>query len=259
MHYLTLSLRGFVPLTLLTGAWIYYPRGASHLMPGIGVSTDCASPPSVSIATTAVDETTYEVHLQIGGLSACKMIKLRAPPQSYDFILVRDMADFPPPEQMAKALRDARTPLPIRGNALNVLGQRVLTLDLDAVASASFAVEMRIDGIIADSFEKYRLLIPRSMAIEPSSSATKDVELTIGTVQVLSAFDILDVSPTPIGRRRQFGPEILYFGDSKLSELNVLLLSRQRDLIKNVFNAFALAIAASVIAATISSLTAGRP
>jgi hypothetical protein len=212
----------------------------------------------VSIAATVADETTYKVHLQFGGLSGCKTIELRAPPQSYDFTLVRDMADFPAPEQMAKALRDARTPLPVRGNALNVLGQRVLTLDMDAIAGASFAVEMRVDGIIADSFEKYRLLIPRSMAIEPSSSATKDVQLTIGTVQVLSAFDILDVSPTPIGRRRQFGPEILYFGEAKLSELNMLLLSRWRDLIKNVYNAFALAIAASVIAATISSLTARR-
>ena len=82
------------------------------------------------------------------------------------------------------------------------------------------------------------------------------IQLTLASVAVPAKFDVLDVNPSPIARNRQLGSaELLYFGNPRFSEVSVLLLSRMRDLLKTIYNLFALAIACSVIAAAISSRT----
>lgn len=65
----------------------------------------------------------------------------------------------------------------------------------------------------------------------------------------------LDVTPQASSRKRNLVIEVLYFNAAELSEINILFLDRVPDTWKAVFNAFALAVAMSVLAATISSLT----
>jgi hypothetical protein len=256
--YLVFSLRLFVPITLLVGGWIYWPSNARPFVPGIGINVDCSTPPKVSLSAMILDLTTYRVNLSFENSDKCKTIRLTIPPRTRDLTLVRDWQAFPKPEDFNKAVRESRITLPILGSTPNVLGQGIVFLDMDAIGRGHFAVEMLVDGLIADSFEKFRLLIPQSVAIDGDTPGMQTVRMTIGTIEVTSEFDILDANPLN-DRRRQIGPEIIYFNEAKFSELNVLLLSRSRDLWKNIYNIFALAITTSVIAAAVSSLIQHPP
>lgn len=253
--YAALCLRGFVPLTLLLGAWIYSPRPAGVLSPGMGVIGDCPSEPNADLSVQILDGTTYKVYLSIGQTDQCKSIQLITPPNSHHFVLARELEEMPSAENMARALRDARTPLPVHETAINLLGQQILTINLEAIGHTPFTIEMLVDGITAIAFEKYRLLLPKRIAVDGDPAGGREIPLMLSSAVVPSGFDALEVSPSPSALRRQIGPEMIYFGNPKLDELNIVLLSRSRDMWKNVYTAAALAVAASVIAAWISSFT----
>jgi len=123
------------------------------------------------------------------------------------------------------------------------------------LGSEPFTLELVLKGIIQDTFEKFRLLIPNGVEIDRERRLSTKPRIALYSIAVPSRFDTLDVMPQAVSRKRQMGAEFLFFNAAELSEVDILFLDRIRDTWKTVFNVFAAAVAMSVLATTISRLT----
>lgn len=250
--YLKLLLKGFVPVTVLVGIWIYWPRDARPFVPGLGIEAECAMAPEIKMFAQITDTEAYQIILDFGDLSqfSCTELKIVVPADLISVVQLRDIQGFTP-----EAMRVARRSFTNFRLTRNVLQQPVLSIPTARLGSKPFALELLLRGIIQDSFEKFRLLIPKGVNIDREPKLSIQPRVALYSIAISSRFDTLDVMPQPTSRRRQLGTEILFFNAAALSEINILFLDRVRDTWKTVFNAFALAVAMSVLAATISSLT----
>jgi hypothetical protein len=249
-----LVLTGFVPLTFLIGVWIYWqPESESHpLVPGLGIEAECAIAPEVKMAARIIDAETYRVTLLFGDLKelSCTELKIRAPTDLLDVIQLHDMKDF-----SLDSMREARQPFTNFRLTRNALGQPVLNIPVATLGSEPFNIELALRGVIQDSFEKFRLLIPNGMDIQGEPKLSTRPRVVLYSILVPSRFDTLEVMPQSTARKRQMGFEVLFFNAAEFSEVDVLFLDRRRDTWKTIFNIFAAAVATSLIATFISKWT----
>jgi len=252
IHYLKLLLKGFVPVTLLIGAWIYWPRDARPFVPGLGIEAECSMSPEISINAKITDTKAYQIDLDFGDLSrfSCTELKIVVPMDLIDVIQVHDIPDVSP-----EAMRKARTPFTNFRLHRNSLQQPVLNISTPALGSEPFILELLVRGIISVSFDKFRLLIPKAIDIYGEPKLSIHPRVTIDSIVIPPQFDTLNVTPKVVSRTLQMSWEILSFKSAEFSEINILFLDRARNTLKAVFNAFALAVAMSVLAATISRLS----
>jgi hypothetical protein len=194
----------------------------------------------------------YRIGLDFGDLRrfACTALKIVVPADLINVIQLHNLQAFSP-----EAMREARRPFTNFRRTRNRLQQPVLHIPTAMLGSEPFMLELLLRGIIQDSFEKFRLLIPKAINIDREPQLSIQPRVMLNSIAVSSQYDTLDVTPQAHSRTRQLGTEILYFNAAEFSEINILFLDRVRDTWKTVFNVFALAVAMSVLATTISSLT----
>lgn len=251
-------LTGFVPITLLVGAWIYWPREAPSLVPGLNLEAECVTAPEVKMTAQVTDTEVYRIGLNFGDLRqlSCTELKIIAPAELIDVIQLHDIKDLS--HLSPESMRGARQPFRNFHFTRNALGQPVLDIPAAAMlGSEPFTLELVLRGIIQDTFEKFRLLIPNGVEIDRERRLPIKPHIALYSIAVPSRFDTLDVMPQAVSRKRQMGAEFLFFNAAELSEVDILFLDRMRDTWKTVFNVFAAAVAMSVLATTISRLTQG--
>jgi len=192
----------------------------------------------------------YRIALNFGDLRqlSCTELKIVVPADLVDVTQLHNIRDISP-----EALRSARRPFNNYYLTRNELQQPVLKIPTAMLGSEPFALELSLSGIIQDSFERFRLLIPKAGHIygEPKLSTQPRVEL--GSIAISSRFDMLTSEPHPAFQKREFGPEILFF-NAELSEINILFLDRVRETWKMIFDVFVLAVIASLLASAIWSV-----
>lgn len=243
---------GLITAIILTGVWVYHPREARPLVAGIDVHTNCPTIPETRMSVQILDEEIYAISLSIINIdvSLCKKLEILSPKKLISILEIRSIGDLNSPRDFEKS----RYSLPIRNITTNTFMQRVIDIDTSSLDKGPLVIELRIDGIVSDSFEKFRLIIPKSITVGDDTKETHAALINLDSILIPAVFDVLEASPEPTSRMRQLGPEISFFGGEQLSEINVLLVSRTRELWKTIYNIVALAIAMSVVAGLITTL-----
>ena len=196
-----------------------------------------------------MDAESYRIGLGFGDLRqlSCTELKITAPADLLGVIQLHDMKDVSP-----ASMREARQPFTDFRLTRNALGQPVLNIPTAALGSEPFNIELALRGVIQDSFEKFRLLIPGGMDIHGEAKLPTKPRIVLYSIVVPSRFDTLEVMPQATARKRQMGFEVLFFNGAEFSEVDILFLDRLRDTWKTIFNIFAAAVATSLVATYIS-------
>ena len=249
VYYGKMLLKAFVPLTLLIGIWIYWPRDSRPFVPGIGIEAQCSMVPEIRMTVQVIDDDKYRIALNFGNLSqlGCSQLKIAVPADVINIIQLRGMKNL-----SAEEIYNSRRPFKDYTLTRTSLHQPILNISTDELRSEPFIIEMTLKGMIPVSFDRFRLLIPTAVVVDGEPKYSK-VRVVLDSILILKKFDTIDVSPPASARKLQFGHEILYFDGVVLSEINILLIDRTLETWKSVFNAFALATAMSVLAAGISN------
>lgn len=239
-----------VVATFLVGGWIYYPRDARPLVPGIGVAANCATPLKPRMSLQLVDASTYLAFLTFGAvdMSACRRLVLVSPPGLLSAKRVKSA-----PLAQLDGDPGTRTPLPVAETTENAFHQTRLEVDLGAIGSTPLAVELAIEGAVPVSFDRTRLLLPKDFSAPEGASRLAAAPIAVDSILVPASLDLLQVRPDNARRSRQLGAELLTFGGTELSEIDLLLSSRTRAQWKTVYITVAFAIALSVVAGVITS------
>jgi len=252
-RFLKAVLRTFVPLTFIAGAWIYWPRNGHPFVPGLGIQAQCSVAPDVNMNAQVIDAVDYRIGLNfgdVGGLG-CTQLRIVAPSRLLDVVQLHDVRGF-----SSESLGNVRRRFTKFALSTNALGQPVLSIPVSAIGPDPFIIELELEGVVQESFEDYRMLIPKALEIDREENLSRTARVLVESVVVPAKFESVDISPPPVKRTRQFGGfELLYFGGIELSEISVLLVDRARKTWKEVFVTFALATAMSVLAAGISKAT----
>jgi hypothetical protein len=228
----------FVLVAFLVGAGIYWPREAPTLVSGLGVDAQCSVTPEVKVNASVVDAKVYRIDLTFGNLRPleCTQIRITVPGTLIGVIQIH-MSEISPEE-----LKKARVPFTNFTLSKNIFGQAVLVISAAALNSEPLMIELNIRGLIQDSFEKFRLLIPAAITIHGDSNAFSKARLKLYSIVIPDEFDIVNINPSASSQQRQVRREFLNFDGKEFPEIDILLLDRTRDTWKSVFNVFAAAI-----------------
>lgn len=252
VRFLVFLLKSFVPMVVLVGIWIYWPRTTHPFVPGFGIEAECSTTIEVSMAVQIISTDEYRIVLDFGDLNrlGCTRLKIIIPSELISVIRLKNVKNV-----TEEALKNSRQEFTNFKHTRNTFGQSIVEIPVTMFSKENSMFEFQIKGILAESFEKFRLLLPKTFANNTETKLSGKVRINLASIAIPSQFEILDAIPPASSRLRQLGPEFLYFGGKEMSEINILLIDRSRENWKNIFNIFVLAIATSVIAAGISKLT----
>lgn len=131
----------------------------------------------------------------------------------------------------------------------DLFGQTVINIDVTRITEKPVLIEMSILGVREESFELFQIIIPKTAVRIGEDDKLVSLPLELLSFVVSPEFNVTQIEPTPEARRKQMGPEMIFFGRKIFSEVNFTMISRPRELFKTIYTLVALAILIGVISA----------
>lgn len=118
-YFLIVSL----PIILLIGGWIYYPRNTRNLIPGVGVEAQCPSQLKAKLSAQIVNEDIYTIALILSGLDLklCERIFVTTPYPLVSLAKINPTADLSRPD-----FHNSRSPAPVKNIREGAFGSPVI-------------------------------------------------------------------------------------------------------------------------------------
>jgi len=247
----------FSAAIVVSGVYIYFPRSSAYFSPGIDVWADCEFPRGVIVGAQLSNTDHYALSFLFGKLKSmgCHRVHLRTPGP---LVGVRARTTFSPTNLEARSadeqqayLRSLDVLIPDGGlQVAERAGEVAVTVNVDAFSNPDLAaLHLYLQDLRSESFETFRLLVAPGMKRAGMDNSLNPVTLKFNSVSISPDFNVTSVEPAPTFRRRQIGAELITFDDSvPLREINVVVVSKPRELLKNIFSLVVIATATSLLA-----------